>query len=493
MTPIGINLPNDQTVRERYGSKSVSLSNVNEAYDKSTLPEFRSEFSWTPEEAERAAKWSALAGELTTNMHEVIGHASGKVEERLKGNPQAALKEQFSALEEARADLVALYFLPDPKLVELGLVAEEDHDEIVRAEYEAYTRNALVQLRRVREGTQLEEDHMRNRQMIVRWLMANTKAIEVRTRDGKTYYVMTDPQAFREGVGRLLAEVQRIKAEGDYAAAKQLFETHGVHFDPKLRDEVVARVDQLNLPSYTGFVMPKLEAVTGPVGRNHRRAHLVSAGSARADARILGRNAAAAAVNVLVPHARRSHAEPPRRYAGGRPGPGPDDYRSHGIEPDARRLRVPGRSASPARRLPRTDLCAPRPSACRTPRAAVARDFARRGLSVTPGADRADGQHERGVRMPLQAVWPMPATRCWFRGQAIRCSIIWPGSSSSRRVPTISIPTAVGVSTSTLSRTRSPRERARSCSCRPTTRPARSSPPRSSSALPRSARPASSP
>ena len=263
ITPVGINLPNDQTIRERYGSKSVSLSNVNEAYDKSTLPEFRSEFSWTPEEAARATKWNAFAGELTTNMHEVIGHASGKVEERLKGKPQTVLKEQYSALEEARADLVALYFLPDPKLIEIGLLAQADHDDIVRAEYEAYTRNALVQLRRVREGTQIEEDHMRNRQMIVGWLMANTKAIEVRTRDAKTYYVMTDPAAFRDGVGKLLAEVQRVKAEGDYAAAKQLFEKYGVHFDPKLRDEVVARVARLNLPSYSGFVMPKLEAVSG--------------------------------------------------------------------------------------------------------------------------------------------------------------------------------------------------------------------------------------
>ena len=266
VTPVGINLPNDQSVREQYGSKSVSLSNITESYDKSTLPEFRTEFSWTPEEAARGAKWSSFAGELTTNMHEVIGHASGKIEERLKGRPQVALKEQFSALEEARADLVALYFLPDAKLVELGLLTQEDHDDIVRAEYEGYTRNAIVQLRRVREGAQLEEDHMRNRQMVVRWLMANTKAIEARMRDGKTYYVMTDPQAYREGVGRLLAEVQRIKAEGDYAAAKLLFDTHGVHFDPKLRDEVVARVDTLHLPSYTGFVMPKLEAVTNPSG-----------------------------------------------------------------------------------------------------------------------------------------------------------------------------------------------------------------------------------
>jgi dipeptidyl-peptidase III len=261
ITPVGINLPNDQRIREQYGSKSVSLSNVNEAYDKSTLPEFRSEFSWTPDEAARATKWNSLAGELTTNMHEVIGHASGRVEGRLNGNPQAALKEQFSALEEARADLVALYFLPDPKLVEIGLIGQDEQGDIVRAEYEAYTRNALVQLRRVRQGTQIEEDHMRNRQMIVTWLMTNTKAIEVRKRDGKTYYVMTDPAAYREGVGRLLAEVQRIKAEGDYPAAKQLFETYGVHFDSALRDEVVARVEKLNLPSYSGFVMPRLEAI----------------------------------------------------------------------------------------------------------------------------------------------------------------------------------------------------------------------------------------
>jgi len=266
ITPIGINLPNDQTVRERHGSKSVSLSNVNEAYDKSTLPSMRTEFAWTPEEATRAEKWSALAGELTTNMHEVIGHASGKVSERLQGNPAAALKEQYSALEEARADLVALYFLPDPKLEEIGLVSKADHEAIVLAEYETTARTALVQLRRVRQGTQIEEDHMRNRQMIVRWLMAQTKAIEERTREGKTYYVVADVKAFHDGVGTLLAEVQRIKAEGDYAAAKDLFEKYGIHFDPALRDQVVARVDALQLPSYTGFVMPQLEAVRGPGG-----------------------------------------------------------------------------------------------------------------------------------------------------------------------------------------------------------------------------------
>ena len=261
ITPVGINLPNDQAIREQYGSKSVSLSNVVEAYDRSLLPEFRTEFSWSAEEAERAQKWSAFAGELTTNMHEVIGHGSGKVSDRLAVTPPAALREQFSTIEESRADLVALYFLPDRKLVDLGLVAEEDHDDIVRAEYEGYARNALVQLRRVREGSHIEEDHMRNRQLIVHWLLAHTGAIEVRRRDGRTYYTMVDVRAFREGVGRLLAEVQRIKAEGDYAAAKALVETYGVHFDPALRDEVVRRVDRLQLPSYTGFVMPKLDAV----------------------------------------------------------------------------------------------------------------------------------------------------------------------------------------------------------------------------------------
>ena len=261
VSAVGINLPNDQAIREQHGSKSVSLSNVNEAYDKSTPPGMRTEFSWSPEEAARAAKWGALAGELHTDMHEVIGHASGRQAEGMKVPPQEAIKEHFSALEEGRADLVALYFLADPKLAELGIFDAADQEAIVRTEYESYTRNALVQLRRVRDRNEIEEDHMRNRQMVVRWLMANTKAIEERTRDGKTYYVLVDPKAFREGVGRLLADVQRIKSEGDYEAAKSLFEAYGVHFDPKLRDEVVRRVEALNLPSYTGFVMPKLTPV----------------------------------------------------------------------------------------------------------------------------------------------------------------------------------------------------------------------------------------
>ena len=266
VSPIGINLPNDDKIREQYGSKSVSLANVSEAADHATPRSMRAEFSWTPEEAERGSKYGTLAGQLHTDMHEVIGHASGAQSPSLKGSPPQMIREFFSALEEGRADLVGLYFIGDPKLAELGMVPAADQDAIMRAEYEQYTRNALTQLRRVRQGGQLEEDHMRNRQMIIRWLMANTKAIEQRTRNGKTYFVLVDPKAFRDGVGRLLADVQRIKSEGDYAGAKQLFETYGIHFDPAQRDEVVSRVDALKLPAYTGFVMPRLTAVTAADG-----------------------------------------------------------------------------------------------------------------------------------------------------------------------------------------------------------------------------------
>ena len=267
VTPIGINLPNDQRIREQYGSKSISLTNVREAGDQATPGSMRSEFSWSQEETERGAKYGALAGELHTDLHEVLGHASGRQKPGLAGTPQELIKEHFSALEEGRADLVALYFIADPRLVELGVVPAADHDAIVRAAYEAYTRNGLVQLRRVREGTTIEDDHMRNRQMIVRWLMANTKAIEERTRDGKRYLVMVDAAAFRDGAGRLLGEVQRIKSEGGAAAAARLFESYGIRFDPAVRDEVLTRVDALNLPSYMGFVMPKLTPVTGGDGQ----------------------------------------------------------------------------------------------------------------------------------------------------------------------------------------------------------------------------------
>ena len=261
ITPIGVNLPNDQRVREVHGSKSVTLSNVTEAYEFSTTDEYRREFAWNDEEFDRAKRWGAVAGELATEIHEVLGHGSGRMAAGISAQPQELLKEQYSALEETRADLVALYFCADPKLVELGIVPADAHADIVRAEYEAFARTALVQLRRVREGTQLEEDHMRNRQAIVHWLLANTRALSVRIREGRTFYVLESVARFRDGVAEMLREVQRIKSEGDYEAARVLFETYGVHFDAGLRDEIVRRVDQLKLPSYTGFVMPTLTPV----------------------------------------------------------------------------------------------------------------------------------------------------------------------------------------------------------------------------------------
>ena len=267
LTPIGVNLPNDQRVREAYGSKSVTLSNVTEAYEHSTTDEYRHEFAWTDDEFARAKRWGAMAGELATEIHEVLGHGSGRMAAGVTAQPQELLKEQYSALEETRADLVALYFCADPKLVEFGIVPADEHADVIRTEYEAFARAALVQLRRVREGTQLEEDHMRNRQAIVHWLLANTDALSVRVRDGKTYHVVESVERFRAGVGDLLCEVQRIKSEGDYAAAKVLFETYGVHFDPELRNEIVRRVEVLNLPSYTAFVMPTLTPVADASGQ----------------------------------------------------------------------------------------------------------------------------------------------------------------------------------------------------------------------------------
>ena len=266
ITPVGINLPNDQAVRERYGSKSVSLANVNDAYERSMPEGLRTEFSWDQAEAERTRVWGALSRDLATELHEVIGHGSGRMASGISQSPPELLREQYSALEEARSDLVALYFLPSAKLVELDLLPADAHAEIVQTEYEQYTRGALMQLRRVREGSQLEEDHMRNRQLIVGWLRRHTTAIEVRRREGKTYFTMVDADAFHAGVGTLLTEVQRIKSEGDYDAARRLIEEYGVDFDPSLRDEVVERVDRLRLPSYSAFVMPRLEPRRGPDG-----------------------------------------------------------------------------------------------------------------------------------------------------------------------------------------------------------------------------------
>ncbi len=266
LVPFGINLPNDHAVRQEYGSKSVWLANVNEAFDLSLDPRFWSEFAWSSEEGERARTHGPAAREILTSLHEVIGHASGRMADRVAMSPQEALREYYSAIEEARADLVALYLLADPLVAEIGLAPAERHGALVQAAYESFTRDALVQLRRLRSGLVIELDHMRSRQLIVGWMRDDRQAIEVRERDGRTFYVMLSAGRFRAAAGRLLAIVQQIKSEGDYEAARLLIERYATRADARLRDEVVARASQLNLRSYSGCVMPKLNAVTAPDG-----------------------------------------------------------------------------------------------------------------------------------------------------------------------------------------------------------------------------------
>jgi dipeptidyl-peptidase-3 len=192
----------------------------------------------------------------------VIGHASGRVRDD-NLNPASRLGMYYSTLEEGRADLVALYWIADPVLVEMGIVP---HADAALAEYEAYTRNALLQLRRVRLGDRLEEDHMRNRQMVVHWLIDNSDGVVVERADGKTRYRVVSVEAFRRGCAALLAAVMRIKATGDFAAAKELVERYGTRIDRALHEEVLARVEQLGLPSATGFVQPELRLVRGERG-----------------------------------------------------------------------------------------------------------------------------------------------------------------------------------------------------------------------------------
>jgi len=266
VSAIGINLPNDNSVRENHGSKSVSLANVEEASVGAIGTRSLGEFCWDEAEIARAERWGRLTSNLLTNMHEVIGHASGRQALDHQGDHATWIKEYSSALEEARADLVALYFMMDPKLAELGLL--EDPQEGALAAYEAYTRNGgLQQLRRVKTGDQIEQDHMRNRQMVVRWILKNSNAIEERVRDGKHYLVVRDAKAWRDASGKLLNLVQRIKSTGDYAGAKALFDEHGLKFDPALRDEVVKRYEALGVPSYIGYVMPRLTPVQDKKGK----------------------------------------------------------------------------------------------------------------------------------------------------------------------------------------------------------------------------------
>ena len=259
-TPIGINLPNANWIRTQYGSKSVNLANIVNAYN-AVRGKALAEFAWDDREIARAKKYAELADTLHTDMHEVIGHASGQINPGV-GTPKETLKNYASTLEEGRADLVALYYLMDKKLVDLGLM---DSLEVGRAAYDGYIRNGLlVQLRRIKPGKDLEEDHMRNRQLIAKWVMqkgAADNVIERRTRDGKTYFVINDYDKLRTLFGRLLREIQRIKSEGDYAAGRDLVETYGVKVDPKLHQEVLERFAKLDVPPYSGFINPVLTPV----------------------------------------------------------------------------------------------------------------------------------------------------------------------------------------------------------------------------------------
>jgi dipeptidyl-peptidase III len=262
-TPIGINLPNANWIRQEYGSKSVSLGNIVEAYDHvKASGSALQEFAFSPEEVQRARTHGTLAGFLHTDMHEVIGHASGQINPGV-GTPKETLKSYASTLEEARADLVALYFLMDQKLVDMGVMPSL---EVGMTEYDGYIRNGmLTQLNRLELGENLEEAHMRNRQLVASWAFEKGRAnnvIERVNRDGKTYFVVRDYGKLRGLFGELLREIQRITSEGDYAAGRNLVETYGVKVDPQLHREVKERYAKLNEAPYSGFIQPRLVPVT---------------------------------------------------------------------------------------------------------------------------------------------------------------------------------------------------------------------------------------
>jgi len=261
-TPIGINLPNANWIRKEHGSKSVTLGNIMESYEiASAASGLTEEFSYTEEEKKRAAEYSALESLLHTDMHEVIGHASGQINPGV-GTPKETLKAYSSTLEEARADLVALYFIMDPKLVELGLMPSLD---VGKTSYDKHIRNGLqMQLRRVELGDDIEQAHMRNRQLIAAWAYEHGRdknVIEKIVENGKTYFVIRDYDALRGLFGELLREIQRIKSEGDYAAASALVETYGVRVDQAMHKEVLDRVAPLNIAAYAGFIQPRLVPV----------------------------------------------------------------------------------------------------------------------------------------------------------------------------------------------------------------------------------------
>jgi dipeptidyl-peptidase-3 len=265
-TPVGVNLPNADWIRAKHGSKSVSLGNISDAYEKSSGPSSLEVFCHDAEEIARAKEHGSLAGKLHTALHEVVGHASGQLEPGVAGT-DVTLKTYASTMEEGRADLVALYYIMDPKLVEIGVMPGL---EVGKAEYDAYIRNGLlVQLRRIKPGKDIEESHMRNRHWVSSWVvekgLADSSVVKV-VRNGETYYDIRDYDRLRVLFGDLLRECQRIKSQGDYEAAKALVENYGVKVDPTLHAEVLMRSEKIKTAPYAGFIQPEMTAVTDANG-----------------------------------------------------------------------------------------------------------------------------------------------------------------------------------------------------------------------------------
>ena len=244
---VGDNLPNENEIREKYGTKSFMFTGSARAIRQAAGNGALEEFAATPEEIAISEKYSDEASDLMTALHEIIGHGSGKLNPKYQGGTESILKEYYSAMEEARADLMALWSVTDPKLRQLGLISSPD---VAKAMYYAAVRNGITQLQRIPKGNTIEEDHARDRQLIVNYIMDKTGAIQKIERNGKTYLQLKDFDKMHQGVGTLLAELMRIKAEGDYAALKALIDQYGVHFDPALRDQVVARYAKLDIPAY---------------------------------------------------------------------------------------------------------------------------------------------------------------------------------------------------------------------------------------------------
>ena len=263
VTTTGDNLPNENEIHEKYGSKSFIFTGSSRALSRATGNKILEEFSYSREEIDIGKKYGDEAEDLMTTLHEIIGHGSGRLNPKLTHDAGYYLKQYYSTLEEARADLMALWNVWDPKLKELGVIS---NPEVAKAMYYTAAIAPLTQLRRIPKGDTIEEDHERDRQLIVNYIMDKTGAIQQMTRDGKTYFVVRDFEKMRKGVGMLLAELMRIKGEGDYDAIKALIDKYAVHFDPALRDQVMTRYKKLDMPTYWSGINPDLIAAFGPKG-----------------------------------------------------------------------------------------------------------------------------------------------------------------------------------------------------------------------------------